>query len=181
MGQYYKAIILASQQEDAKEIIRTWIDPDYYSNGYKLMEHSYIRNQFVQAVEYLISPLGMFYKSRLVWAGDYADPEQGLNENLYKIASHVSNEGKHSSPPTYSMDAYKYIVNHTKKQYVVKYYESLSVIHPLPLLTAEGNGSGGGDYRGNNEELVGTWARNVISMEEEIPAGYQELVCNWSE
>lgn len=38
-------------------------------------------------------------------------------------------------------------------------------VHPLPLLTAEGNGRGGGDYHEQNPdiELVGTWARDSIS------------------
>ena len=71
MGQGYKAIILASEPHKGKEVIRTWVDPHAHDNGYKLMEHSYIGNNFVEALEYLISPLGMFYKSRLVWSGDY--------------------------------------------------------------------------------------------------------------
>jgi hypothetical protein len=50
----------------------------------------------------------------------------------------------------------------------------------LPLLTAEGNGRGGGDYRGENENLIGSWARDIISVEMEIPDGYDELVCEFS-
>ena len=42
-------------------------------------------------------------------------------------------------------------------------------LHPLSLLTAEGNGRGGGDYNGPNMDMVGTWARDVISMENEAP------------
>jgi hypothetical protein len=54
-------------------------------------------------------------------------------------------------------------------------------IHPLSLLTAEGNGRGGGDYRGAHEDLVGSWARDVISVEREAPAGFTELECEFSE
>ena len=57
----------------------------------------------------------------------------------------------------------------------------LLTIHPLPLLTAEGNGRGGGDYYGSDMELVGTWARDVISVERQVPEGYSELVCNFTE
>jgi hypothetical protein len=53
--------------------------------------------------------------------------------------------------------------------------------HPLPILTAEGNGRGGGDYRGADEDLVGTWARDVISVEMEAPADYTMLVYNFGE
>jgi hypothetical protein len=66
-------------------------------------------------------------------------------------------------------------VNHTKKVFVDKTKVPESEgwrIHPLPLLTAEGNDRGGGDYRYNNEEekeVVGSWARDVISIEKENP------------
>jgi len=59
-------------------------------------------------------------------------------------------------------------VNHTKKEYVVK--PRKGEYHPLSLLTAEGNGRGGGDYRGSGD--VGRWARDIISMEDDIPEGY---------
>ena len=58
-------------------------------------------------------------------------------------------------------------------------------IHPLPLLTCEGNGRGGGDFYVNaerkqgNVSLIGTWARNrigVVSKKSDIPKDYKELV-----
>ena len=51
----------------------------------------------------------------------------------------------------------------------------------MAILLAEGNGRGGGDYSGNNENLCGSWARDVISMEDIIPDYYSELVCNFRE
>jgi hypothetical protein len=54
-------------------------------------------------------------------------------------------------------------------------------IHPLPLLVSEGNGSGGGDYFGHNQDLCGTWARDIISVEDSIPEDYKELVCDFAE
>jgi len=181
MGQGYKAIILASQTNaNDSEIIRTWVDSHTYGNGYKLMEHSYIGNNYVEALEYLISPLGMFYKSRVVWAGDYADNETGHPDNLYIQASNMPTTM--STPPRQDMSAYRYVVNHTKKLYIDKNIEDADfTIHPLPLLTAEGNGRGGGDFHGNNEELVGTWARDTLSVEMVFPAAYQELICDFSE
>jgi hypothetical protein len=48
-------------------------------------------------------------------------------------------------------------------------------IHPLPLLTCEGNGRGGGDFRGEHD-LIGSWARDVISVEAVKPLNYKEVV-----
>ena len=47
MGQYYYCVLLA---EDGK-YIRAWLDPIAHNNGMKLMEHSYIKNNFMQVVE----------------------------------------------------------------------------------------------------------------------------------
>jgi hypothetical protein len=180
MGQGYRPIILASQKHKGKEVIRTWVDSHTYGNGYKLTEHSYIGNNFVEAVEYLISPLGMFHRSRLIWSGDYADNEEGFDENLYFISDNHINKDKMSAPSPYDMSSYRYIVNHTQEMYIDKNTMSTSNIHPLPLLTAEGNGRGGGDYHGDNQDLVGTWARDTISVEKEIPDGYDQLVCGFT-
>lgn len=175
MGQYYLAAFLA--ENDGKEFIRAAINSHEFANGAKLTEHSYVGNNFVSAIEYLLSNLGMFYKTRLVWAGDYADPEPN-SDNLYTIA-----QGKEfipSLPTSYNdiMKDYSFIVNHTKKQYMSK---KGKVYHPLPLLTAEGNGRGGGDYRGPGEDMIGIWARDVISMEIDAPADYTELRCEFSD
>ena len=48
MGQYYKVIFLAEKQDGSKEIIRCWIQA-YPS---KLMEHSYLDNDFLHMIEY---------------------------------------------------------------------------------------------------------------------------------
>ena len=78
---------------------------------------------------------------------------------------------------------HSYLVNHTKRQYVQmrKDGELNRGIHPLPLLVSEGNGRGGGDYYGRNQELCGTWTRDIISVEENIPDNYMELVCDFKE
>ena len=167
MGQYYYVVILA--EKSGKEYIRTYLDPSMYDNGIKLVEHSYIGNNFMTIVENLIGPNGMFYKSRLVWAGDYADAEPDSEKNLHSMC-----EGK--DPFVYRGDlvSYTYIVNHTKRVYIKKKGE----FHPLAILTAEGNGRGGGDYDGPNMDMVGAWARDVISMENEAP-DYTLIECEF--
>jgi len=176
MGQYYKFIILADNKKNNKEVILLVINPRDYDNGSKLMEHSYINTNIMNTVEMLISPDGDFHKSRIVWAGDYADEDESMN--LYHLAEN------YSSYTTYNNNInninINYIVNHTKKLYVDK-TKIENEIHPLPLLIAEGNSRGGGDYHGNNENLCGSWTRDVISIENEIPDNYEELVCDFYE
>lgn len=168
MGQYYYPIILS----DSGKII-AWMHAHQYGNGLKLMEHSFIGNNFVSTFEFELTPEGKYHKRRVVWAGDYADKEEA-GENLahncgehQMIAPHIKN----------SLIQYRYIVNHSKKQFVDKTKVPTDrdgyAIHPLPLLTCEGNGLGGGDYTGA-PSMVGSWARDVISVEKEQP-NYDEL------
>ncbi len=183
MGQYYKFIILDNDKKNDKEVILLVLEPREYDEGSKLMEHSYLNTDMMNTVEYLISKYSNFYKSRIIWAGDYAEEEiPYINEddedvmiNLYRLADNYS---------SYNKNGYKgfckYIVNHTQKLYVNK-ENCHNNIHPLPLLISEGNGSGGGDYHGHNKDLCGKWSRDVISMEETIPDGYDELVCDFYE
>ena len=51
----------------------------------------------------------------------------------------------------------------------------VKTIHPLPLLTVEGNGRGGGDL-GQPPSWVGSWSRDVISVEEGVPEGFEQLL-----
>ncbi len=189
MGQYYKFVILNDTKKNGKEVIILYINPHKYNEGAKLMEHSYVNTDLLNTVEFLLSKYGPFYKSRIVWAGDYAEEEEGYKAddcdgrpNLYYIAENYS-----SYSSIYNKnDNNKYIVNHTKQLYTqIKQSEDNQIrhnqIHPLPLLVEEGNGSGGGDYDGHNQKLCGTWARDIISIEEEIPDNYSELVCDFEE
>jgi len=59
-----------------------------------------------------------------------------------------------------------FLTNHSKKT-CINLADELSDIHPLPILTANGNGQGGGDYHGSNMALVGFWAGDSISVEPE--------------
>ena len=164
MGQYYKIVILDGT------ILRVWIEPF----GSKLMEHSYINDIILKLVESIISPSGIFYKSKIIWAGDYADAEEGTDINLYRM---TENEEFKMYNNKYIETNHRYIVNYTKKVYVDK--SKSTEIHPLPLLVSEGNGKGGGDYFGKNKELCGSWARDIISMEQLYPVDFKELICDF--
>jgi hypothetical protein len=171
MGQYYKAAILAKN----KKTIKKWMYSHDYSNGLKLMEHSYIGNNFVSTFEsQLISN-----PQHVVWGGDYADNCNRNKTNVYQRCS----ESLQVTPKDCKVDpkVYRYLVNHSKKVYVDKNDISEinnwpgTKIHPLPLLTCEGNGRGGGDFRGNEQGIVGSWARDLISVEKECPIKYELL------
>lgn len=156
MGQYYKPIII---DEKRKPLIAfySWD----YNNGLKLMEHSYLDNNFVNAV--VNTMVSKFPKgARLVWAGDYAEPEKRKKENLFEV---VGDKLYHQVKNTRRNSKIRYIVNLTKKQFVdlleVPNINGMEV-HPLPLLTAEGNGLGGGDFLGNGQKYVGSWAGDLI-------------------
>ena len=83
MGQYYIVIFLAEKNTTDKEYIRLYIEPFRYGTGNKLMEHSYVENKMLKSVETLLCPEGIFYKSRVVWAGDYAEDEEEVEDEDY--------------------------------------------------------------------------------------------------
>ena len=60
----------------------------------------------------------------------------------------------------------------------VGFYKSTS--SALWLLLANSNGRGGGDFHGSNE-LIGTWARDVISVAAKKPKGFKELIFDVTE
>lgn len=165
MGQYYKFIILYENNE-----ILLVLNPHDFYQGAKLMEHAYINNLIANTIEFLLSPYcEQYHKSHCVMAGDYADNEDDDDGNLYSIARNY-----HSHQQAYKNININYIVNHTKKMYVDK-TKLNTKIHPLLLLIAEGNGKGTGDYHGSDYHLVGSWSRDLISMEFNKPDGYTEL------
>jgi len=185
MGQYYYPISL-----DKKQFILSHDCADGGDFvGLKLMEHSYIGNPMVNVVEHLLMPGGEWYKSRLVWAGDYADGEPDLEKdengetpNLHCIIGDDDNNKIIGDLLLKNLgnipEEYCYVVNHSLKQFVdkrkIKKNDWGGKIHPLPLLVSEGNGRGGGDFHGEDER-IGFWARHIISIEKEIPEGYEEI------
>lgn len=79
---------------------------------------------------------------------------------------------------------YEYIINFTKKMFVriPKKTGDYLIIHPLPLLCADGNGRGGGDYEGTNMKLIGEWAFDRIGVANELPKSIKtELVVEFKE
>jgi hypothetical protein len=145
----------------------------------KLIEHSYIKNNFMLAVESNLGPNGPFYMTRVVWAGDYAEPEPDSENNLNTMAMDSKQKAIRAG---YDTHEYRYIINHSKGLYIDKNTLGKSglIIHPLSLLTAEGNGKGGGDYRGRDNDMCGVWARDIISVNDSVPPDFYEFVRQFS-
>lgn len=183
MGQYYKPINLDTEE---------WLYTHNYETGMKLMEHSWLMSNFVNTVVHLLTPGNKWHKTRLVWAGDYGEKTlkdfatsdmdkfatelMNSTDNLFNVSEDTFTEifpAEKVNDPTAWI-----LVNHTKKQYVT--LNDLPpgiddwIIHPLPLLTSDGNGGGGGDYHGANENKCGEWAGDVISAELDVPDGYEK-------
>lgn len=170
MGQYYKPVVNING-----EITVYSRDIDGQYTMAKLMEHSWWENDMVNAVA------EKFYhtKGQLAWVGDYAnDDETPIHmKHIWGI------KGEGLSKVDFSLDK-KFLVNWDTKEYIdLNAYKKKSkgadgwVIHPLPLLTAIGNGRGGGDYHYRDNtclDLVGTWAWKTISIEDKAPEGFKK-------
>jgi hypothetical protein len=87
--------------------------------------------------------------------------------------------------PYEELPTYEYIINLTKKIFVripKKTDDDGLIIHPLPLLCADGNNRGGGDYEGTNMKLIGSWAFDRIGVANELPKHIKkELVVEFKE
>jgi len=193
MGQYYFPTIL--REKNGRYFSEQFYSHDY-DNGLKLMEHSYVGNDFTETV---LSQLH-HKPGRLAWIGDYA--EKGDFAELHREDGDAALEAleaaffrhykafglrkgkKYTHPEAVSdFSASRFILNHDKKVFIDmrKYCEKCpetdwgATIHPLPLLTAVGNGRGGGDYGGELEEDVGCWCGDLIEVQDAKPNGYADV------
>lgn len=178
MGQYYKQAI---EQDGNLDIFDTQTVNDW--NGRKLMEHSWIGNSFMDAISERIHNK----PANIVWCGDYADEPQDFVTidwiNYKTIYPEKSREPQRLEELPEKFDySHKYLVNHTNKCYVdFDLYMSKCkdkdgwILHPLSLLTAVGNGRGGGDYHEDCVDyyMVGAWAGNNIEITDKVPDGYE--------
>lgn len=160
MGQYYN-IIIKPQGEDKVHAYDRTIDGEYTMAN--LMEHSWYLNPMVNAISEKL-----YHKpSQIAWVGDYYDEGKLLDYAYPKDGRYCE---LHKTEFTLNG---RYLVNHTKKlmldcwdylrDCMIK-NENGWVLHPLPLLTALGNGRSGSDYQGINEDKVGSWAWDMLEI-----------------
>ena len=117
MGQYYYPTIIR------KNGTRNHSEQFYshnYGNGLKLMEHSYVGNNFTETV------IAQLYDEpgRLAWMGDYHEKGDIKNEDLdtlfrehYKKFNRENNPKKYSKPEETGRKG-RFILNHDKKLFI---------------------------------------------------------------
>lgn len=188
MGQYYTPIIKRSNNN-----FETYYSHDY-NNGLKLMEHSYIGNNFVDTV------LKQLYNNpgRLAWVGDYAEKGDYFNgtdlSTFIRESQDEDHELKNRKKPTATNGSFasnKFVINLRTGEYInmAKYIDIApkdsygDQIHPVSLLTAVGNGRGGGDYFGDFESMVGDWAGDEIVVRDSEPTSGTDITedCTFAE
>lgn len=161
MGQYFIPVLFDG---DNKPV--TWLCAHNYRNGMKFGEHCFVGSCLLMALEWLIHG-GLF---RLVWVGDYAE-KYSIDDNTYIDLYKYCTE---NLAPTVvdeigEIPKYKYILNHTKRQYID--FPDLRSIHPLPMLTIYGT-----DYLLDNVDIAGKWCGDQLEYTiYDPPLGYTGL------
>lgn len=193
MGQYYKPTILKEDYKNEKQPIVCYAYTWDFNNGLKLMEHSYVGNHVTRQMEKELAT--EHYGKRLVWAGDYADENENWKDNdgyllnVFALSGFLEEQGENLKiePDDYDeLKSYRYAVNLDKKEYVKipRRRKGKLTIHPLPLLCADGNGRGGGDFHCETAEhlrAVGSWAYDRIGVTNKKPDGFTEIVPDFKE
>lgn len=183
----------------SKQALSEGRKPHYLSFGYGLIQHSWIKSELAKAFNYYLysnPPMNV------VWCGDYSQEEEcrelgfeyqrvwGLT--VYGECIKKTKIDKLQFPNKEQrkvFDKMNYFVNYTKKLYLdFNKYEYFSIIldnrnflnecmYPVSLLTALGNGRGGGIYCAcyPNFDKVGAWAGDLVSIEETPPEGFSEF------
>ncbi len=176
MGQYYNVIVRRNGED---KVYNREVNGEYTMA--KLMEHSWWENNFCRALAKTL----VDNPAKVCWCGDYAEEDEcselGFNYNdVWGEKDGCSIEGT-----DFSLSSVKYLVNNDKRCYVdlEEYYSMCNrpeelqgkmydrCIFPISLLTALGNGRGGGDYREENDD-VGSWAFDEIYLTNTLPEGY---------
>lgn len=178
MGQYYEMINVDKNVKIEHNFDKI--------GGMKLMEHSYIGNNLDLYTRKNLAD--KWFGDVVMHVGDYANKDDGSAHKAYKKYKNILKNSEHMpSIPCKEYDltitfkkkvfAYPIVANLDKKQYldyskclpneITIYLEDNGIalisclcVSPLLLLTAVGNGLGGGDYGCEcpKADLIGTWA-----------------------
>lgn len=179
MGQYYKPVVQATKYDEntRKQVRKLFvIDPYDLNYGVKLCEHTNVNSEVVRLVTNLIYELNkQDWSTQLVWLGDYANPSFGENPNLYGSLKYTKVQFREENGIIVSAmvdgfdgvidmaKGHNYLVNHDRNEYI-NTVDNVGAYSQLALLTADGNGKGGGDYCGANWRNVGLWRYQEISV-----------------
>ncbi len=192
MGQYYMPYIKSLSEQEERSV-----NAHNFDCGLKITEHSWIGNYMCNQVYNWI----LDNPSIVVWLGDYAEFEMVKNETfkdkkLFNRVKSIIWGGQFNEilrKPNellmnFNFNEKWFLVNETKKQFLdIKEFilkcgdMEWGCLSPLSLLTAVGNGEGGGDYWGRNQDKVGIWAFDVIQITQNKPKGYEEIFVEFIE
>lgn len=186
MGQYYTVFIL----DDNGGHIR---HPSEVNCGYKLTEHGHITSPFVNVVlrEILNTPKRIAWVGDYALEKSSRTPQR-IKDKIKEFKA--NDEYMECEPYPCELPINKieecngfFLLNHDKREYVdlEKYVQrnarvrlwrdrcaddidfcrmTVFCMSPLALLTACGNGTGGGDYDGSDLRAVGSWAFDRIEL-----------------
>lgn len=200
MGQYYRQLIGNNVGKilSVHNCVGVFPSGEKDYNGSKLMEHSWLENDFVNSIckKMYNNPL------RIAWVGDYANevgdfdfdiPSKPNIPNYYDAWSEFVFPIPVVIDSEFSIDG-KFLLNHDKREYIgisddaylrnsMPQGSSPWIIHPLPLLTAVGNDRGGGDFHegGIGYEYVGTWCWDLLELSDSTPMEYEESLIGFNE
>lgn len=184
MGQYYKFMNIDKKEKCQ----RNW-------NGVKLTEHSYVGNNYCNDILNLLNK--EWKGDRVIHIGDYANRESSyITRNK---VNDILNELDIKSDSLYDLcDSYnevkssinkdiRYVYNLDKKEYIDLYKQPIqwcycdgkkigvAKFNSFALLTALGNGLGGGDYRTINSKYVGEWANDRLYSSDVFLEEYKDF------
>ena len=169
MGQYYVPVI---RRNDTLEKGYSY----NFGNGLKLLEHSYIGNNFVNVIanEIVEKP------AKLYWVGDYSEPSDFKSEEEFNLIYKFAQEGNRTTiknpDEKFAWNEDWYFISNTKKEYLLMPKPGDFVFSPIPLLTAIGNGRGGGDYfREDMRGLAGYWAGDEVLLSKRAPKEFTDI------
>ena len=192
MGQYY---CVALKDSNGFKVSHRRVRGEDYIFA-KLMEHSWMKNILMDNVAaYMFND-----KINLAWVGDYAEQDEirdiigvsyddiwGENVKEFTFPNMIKRVCDVNGKYVFFKYRGRCLINHTKKEYIsfddyintIKEREGKRqtwIVNPISLLTAIGNGRGGGDYRGLNEDKVGIWAWDVLEIvnKSKVPNDYEK-------
>lgn len=190
MGQQFRPIIGGIYGGDYRSYVYQTKDECICT---KIMEHSWWNNKFVNTISYMLYNC----PKRVCWVGEYSEekdfkfdvPDSVLIPSYEDIYGEDEDYRDIEEFIDFTLDG-KYLVNFDTEEYIdLDLYKKKSfgrndeIIHPLPLLTAIGNGDYLGDYHDYNKgfKFVGKWAWQLLAILDKAPSNFTKIDLIFSE
>jgi len=190
MGQYHQFMNFDKKEICSPKFLRKLTEWSYQGNDYVLEIEELLRTSWKNDRVFVVGD----YVSDFYDNSEHSDILKSIREENkeYQDMSIYDYPYKEVSATTNRKTPYRYIYNHSLKQYIdlkkqpiqwFNYDKDKNILsgakyHPLPLLLSCSNGAGGGDYYYKNEKYVGKWVTNYSEIElsdRELNLNYHEL------